>query len=249
MNKQWFIILVLLVGLSLASAPGVVHTSAVPLAPVPSTSLSLRNALQNQFDGVSASAEQSSDVGASLTNSGQALPKVVSADWWATAQEEIRESEYHVTWQEKTHLLDVPAAYQAPNRAHNLRTYFTPDGIRVIPRTEATPTWEWGLTLTGYGYIGSVWPVRAAKLVAEDNRVEYRRGTLTEWYVNDERGLEQGFTLVSPPAGAEGDALLQIDLALTGNLTPNLSGDPLTCLLYTSPSPRDRTRSRMPSSA
>ena len=29
---------------------------------------------------------------------------------------------------------------------------------------------------------------------------------------------------------------------------PNL-GMPYTCLLYTSPSPRDRTRSRMPSSA
>ena len=28
-----------------------------------------------------------------------------------------------------------------------------------------------------------------------------------------------------------------------------LSGDTNTCLLYTSPSPRDRTRSRMPSSA
>ena len=28
-----------------------------------------------------------------------------------------------------------------------------------------------------------------------------------------------------------------------------VSGDPLFCLLYTSPSPRDRTRSRMPSSA
>ena len=31
---------------------------------------------------------------------------------------------------------------------------------------------------------------------------------------------------------------------------PNAYGDhPNTCLLYTSPSPRDRTRSRMPSSA
>ena len=27
------------------------------------------------------------------------------------------------------------------------------------------------------------------------------------------------------------------------------ANDPTTCLLYTSPSPRDRTRSRMPSSA
>ena len=32
-------------------------------------------------------------------------------------------------------------------------------------------------------------------------------------------------------------------------LDPYLNVDPGTCLLYTSPSPRDRTRSRMPSSA
>ena len=32
-------------------------------------------------------------------------------------------------------------------------------------------------------------------------------------------------------------------------LTPNMLSDPESCLLYTSPSPRDRTRSRMPSSA
>ena len=31
--------------------------------------------------------------------------------------------------------------------------------------------------------------------------------------------------------------------------SPARYGDTLTCLLYTSPSPRDRTRSRMPSSA
>ena len=30
---------------------------------------------------------------------------------------------------------------------------------------------------------------------------------------------------------------------------PSLPSNPMTCLLYTSPSPRDRTRSRMPSSA
>ena len=38
---------------------------------------------------------------------------------------------------------------------------------------------------------------------------------------------------------------------VTQNNFPNLLfyGPPGTCLLYTSPSPRDRTRSRMPSSA
>ena len=37
-------------------------------------------------------------------------------------------------------------------------------------------------------------------------------------------------------------------LTITGDLIPNSSID-MSCLLYTSPSPRDRTRSRMPSSA
>ena len=36
---------------------------------------------------------------------------------------------------------------------------------------------------------------------------------------------------------------------LVGELLPPLITDPPLCLLYTSPSPRDRTRSRMPSSA
>ena len=36
---------------------------------------------------------------------------------------------------------------------------------------------------------------------------------------------------------------------LTGYLRWNTDTDSETCLLYTSPSPRDRTRSRMPSSA
>jgi hypothetical protein len=153
------------------------------------------------------------------------LPPGVSANWWAAVQEDIRRSEYHITWQNHTYLSDLPAAYQAPNRAHNLRTYFTLTGIRVIPRTSATPAWEWGLTLTGYGYAGRVQPVAAAELVVSGNRIEYRRGELTEWYVNDERGLEQGVTLASSPGGRPQGSPLQFDLALLGNLTPALSDD------------------------
>ena len=71
------------------------------------------------------------------------LPPGVGADWWAMAQEDIRQSEYQVTWQDRAFLVDVanpsamlsPGAYQAPNRAHNLRTYFTPQGARIIPRS------------------------------------------------------------------------------------------------------------------
>jgi hypothetical protein len=66
-----------------------------------------------------------------------------SAEWLGTVQKSIRLAEYNVTWQNQTYLSDLPAAYQAPNRAHNLRTYFTSLGIRVISRTDANPTWNW----------------------------------------------------------------------------------------------------------
>ena len=177
------------------------------------------------------------------------LPGDVADDWWALARRNIQQSEYHVTWQEQTYLADVPAAYQAPNRAHNLRTYFTPEGIRVIPRRGDPAAWQWGLTLAGYGYEGDISSPAADELVTNGNRIEYRRGALCEWYVNAPRGLEQGFTLgVSPPTGRAagfslrgaptGDAFethgvarveargsLRIDMMITGDLQGTLRAD------------------------
>jgi hypothetical protein len=167
--------------------------------------------------------------------------------WWASVQEDIRRSEYHVTWQEQTYLADATpgaasGAYQAPNRAHNLRTYFLPAdrmpaGIRVLPRSGDVSAWEWSLAPTGYGYQGAVQPVSQATQSVSDNRVEYRRAGLIEWYVNGEHGVEQGFTLVSrPPGSHDADAaqvrigqrlpaLLSIEMALAGDLIPQLGQD------------------------
>ena len=177
----------------------------------------------------------------SVTQPGQAeeavsLPEGASAGWLASVQENIRRSEYQVTWQDHTYLPDLPGAYQAPNRAQNLRIYFTPDGIRAIPRTGDGAAWEWGLTLKGFGYEGAVQPVAPATLSVEGDRVEYRRGGLTEWYVNDERGLEQGFTIDAPPVGTpggEGTGYLVLELAVTGDLSPSLTEDGLAIELTT----------------
>ena len=168
---------------------------------------------------------------------GDQPPAGLPDDWLATVQREIERSEYEITWQEITYLADLPAAYQAPNRAHNLRTYFAPAGPRVIRRTETVPTWEWGLALTGYGADGQIGPVGAAELVVAGNRIDYRRGDpstgsgpwLTEWYVNDETGLEQCFSLAGPPPDAGSQpAEIVLELAMQGNLTPALSGDGAT---------------------
>ncbi len=64
----------------------------------------------------------------------------------------------------------------------------------------------------------------AASLHIRSNHIEYRRDMLTGWYVNGERGLEQGFTLETPPQRA-GSGSLVLELAFKGDLTPRLIED------------------------
>ncbi len=62
-------------------------------------------------------------------------------------------------------------------------------------------------------------------MITADNRITYQRDDLTEWYVNDERGLEQGFTIHTAPSTSTQNPPPEIvlDLALSGNLTPHLT--------------------------
>ena len=55
------------------------------------------------------------------------------ANWLESVQKDLRQREYNLTWQEQTSLPGVKAAYQAPNRANNLRTFFTPQGTWITP--------------------------------------------------------------------------------------------------------------------
>ena len=147
------------------------------------------------------------------------LPPDAPPDWWATVQEQIRQSEYEVTWQDTTYLPDTPAAYQAPNRTQGLRTYFTPEEVVVIPRTgveDALP-WQWGLRVSAAS--------SNARLAPNANRVDYQHPDLpglAEAYVNDESGLRHELTLASSlPGGGPGI----LDLSFSGGLVPGLSAD------------------------
>ena len=131
------------------------------------------------------------------------LPENIPADWLSAVRQDIAAQEYEVTWQDHTLLGAVPRGYQAPNRAQDFRTYFTPEGIRSIPRDtrqDEAPAWEWGLEWRALGRGALMEPVPEAVIGTSGNRVEYRRGEFLEWYINDPRGLEQGFTIQQAPS-------------------------------------------------
>ena len=120
---------------------------------------------------------------------------------------------------------------QAPNRAHNLRTWFESGGIRVHDRTAEGSPELLGLRLMRAGRARSLTPVLAGEVVREGARVAVRRPGLVEWYVNSEAGLEQGFTLAEPPRGRGEVAIeLWVDVARA-----KLAGDRV---VFTTPSGR-----------
>ena len=53
------------------------------------------------------------------------IPKDIPKSWLDQVQKDIAQREYHITWQDNTTLPKNKSAWQAPNRAHNFRTYFT----------------------------------------------------------------------------------------------------------------------------
>ena len=125
---------------------------------------------------------------------------------------------------------------------------FDHQGLHLAPTQDGS--WTLGMRLAGYGYDSHTSPVRQRDISASGNRIEFRYDdlALTEWYVNRPAGLEQGFTLGSPPPAPdpslnadqwlsllespdEGVApyptrpLLRLDLSLSGDLTPKRSPD------------------------
>ncbi|MBC8187781.1 MAG: FG-GAP repeat protein [Proteobacteria bacterium] len=101
---------------------------------------------------------------------------------------------------------------QAPNRAHGLRTWFAPTGIRIHDRRIAGRSGLAELSLVGIGRGSMLAPVAAGRVTETASRVEIRRPGIVEWYENSPRGLEQGFTLQARSQG-EGSLVLELSVA------------------------------------
>ncbi len=123
--------------------------------------------------------------------------------WSATVQKKILQKEYEASRNNK--------GLQAPNRTHNIRTYFSEKGIQVVDRSAHGSPGLLGLTLKGFSRGKYVEDLGAgnARLYHQGNRVELRRENLTEWFVNTPQGLEHGFNIPQKPPG-EGELRLTL---------------------------------------
>ncbi|MBI4604115.1 MAG: FG-GAP repeat protein [Planctomycetes bacterium] len=108
------------------------------------------------------------------------------------------------------------------------------DGVLISPRTERSLRWELLLRLVRHGRDGALEEVEPVFPTAEGNRIEYPRRDLTEWYLNDERGIEQGFELLERPPG-DGCVPVVIEMEIGGALCGSVSGDGLA-VLFAGPS-------------
>ncbi len=86
--------------------------------------------------------------------------------------------------------------YSAQNAANHLAAHYAAKGVEIRSQNA-----NLGFEFQGWGY--GEHPANKNKAAVAPsvnaNRVEYRRGALTEWYVNGPLGIEQGFTISQAP--------------------------------------------------
>jgi hypothetical protein len=141
-------------------------------------------------------------------------PGVPSA-WYTDVTAGIDRSEYEFSPADQT-------AWSAPNRAHDLRTTVDNSGIEIVSRSRGDRSeeggWSLRLSLSALGRGPTIGPVGAATLSARANAAELRRAALSEWYINDDKGLEQGFTIEHSPGDPRPGFPLILEMRLGGDL-------------------------------
>ncbi|MDX1983860.1 MAG: FG-GAP repeat protein [Bryobacteraceae bacterium] len=130
-------------------------------------------------------------ISGALAQAGKLPSGLNTADW----------AGIHAEYEKHRHApVAVPGGYQARNAGQQWVTRFDGRGFTVRPDKGG---WKWGLELRGYGFPSNAHTVAGqARMSTGKTGVTYHWDrTLSEWYVNDGRGLEHGFTLSQRPAG------------------------------------------------
>ncbi len=153
-----------------------------------------------------------------------------SQNWYATAQENIRQSEYHFTWEEKLR------AYCTPNRKNNLRFFYTDKGFSVEPRTTKIPLGEFDpmarpdeikyITLPNWKVNINLdkKQVGNGKWEIINNKAEYVTDNITVQYINNDEGMRQNFMVHKPLSKS---STLKLNLNIKTKLKNKLNGNRL----------------------
>jgi len=105
--------------------------------------------------------------------------------------------------------------WYARNAANQITFTYTQDGTAKF--SEGTNTF--GLTLLGIGRGDGLSPAGKGNVQADRRQLNITRPEYTEWYRNNDEGVEQGMTIASPPTGS---GLLHVGFGLTGDNTFSL---------------------------
>ncbi len=157
-------------------------------------------------------------------------PGAAGSGWEEQVTGLIRTAEYQFS-------ISADGAWTAPNRAHGFRTRIEGGAIELASRLagpeEARGGWRLRLVLESFGRPGSERAVPDAPAAVIQGRIERTRDAITDWYINDERGLEQGFTISAPPPGPDSDSILVLSLRIEGGLRARLASDGRSVLFAT----------------
>ncbi len=144
---------------------------------------------------------------------GSGLPAGLTESDWESVRAEYQRRRHAVS--------EVDGGFRARNPAQRWTTNFDRRGFTVEPDAGG---WSWGLELLSYGSAGEATLVTQPPRATRDvERFTYAWSpALEEWYVNDARGLEHGFTVSRAPEGAE---TLELRLRVRGGLSPRIDAN------------------------
>ena len=148
------------------------------------------------------------------------VPEGLGKSDWAS----IRSA--HTAWEHSFMPLEG-GGFQARNKGQQWTTQFDGRGFLAKPKADE---WQWGLELRSYGFGKEQRAAKGKPVVkAEGQRLSYQwDADVQEWFVNDKRGLEHGFTLARRPDGAAADAALDVVLGTRGTLKSSVAADAQT---------------------
>jgi hypothetical protein len=135
------------------------------------------------------------------------------ADSDAKVPERLSDSDWSGIWSAYEHNryaieANPGGTRQARNPSQTWVTKFDGRGFTVTPDAGG---WSSGLKLAEYGEVSALRP--------DGGTISLGRGDgLTEWFVNDARGLEQGWTLAKRPDRAGTGGAFRLNLAVRGSI-------------------------------